>query len=59
MDTSDLRNRKLYQYLFRATGAPVAFVTISVALVAVFYVAFTHRLTGRALGKLLICSNKC
>lgn len=49
MNTSDLRNMKSGQTLFWAIGAPVAFVTLSVALVAAFYGTLTHRFTGRAL----------
>lgn len=48
MNTSDLREMKSGQTLFWAIGAPVAFVTFSVALMAAFYGTLTQRLTGKA-----------
>ena len=48
MNTSDLRVMKSGQSLFWAIGAPVSFVTFSVALFAAFYGTLTQRLTGHA-----------
>ena len=48
MNTSDLRTMNSGQSLFWAIGAPVSFVTFSVALLAAFYGTLTQRLTGHA-----------